>query len=112
MLLTCVLVSFICLIVRAEFEAGYYWLDYSGGPISENCLKLDVNSDVYVGQVYKKPYELLPASVRIQSPLATGNAYDVTYTSNKYVKIVCSQFPENFKWVRTNFSKYLSVPNL
>lgn len=59
--------------------SGYYWLDYRGGSISSNCLKLEDDSDEYVGQIYTKNCELFPTPITVIPPITAGVTYDVNY---------------------------------
>lgn len=68
---------------------GYYWVDYNGGDMPENALTVLSDSSDYVGQVYSKKYELLPATVRTSAPFASYNAYNKEFNTNQNIK-VCS----------------------
>lgn len=62
-------------------------MDYDGGPIPANALKIWDQGNDYVGQVYTKAYELLPATIRTYAPYANFNAYNKELTSNKNIKV-------------------------
>lgn len=67
--------------------SGYYWVDYNGGEMPRNALRVSDQSSDYVGQVYTKSYELLPATVRTSSPHATFNAYNKELSANQNIKV-------------------------
>ncbi|KAG5898897.1 hypothetical protein JTB14_000145 [Gonioctena quinquepunctata] len=95
-------------------ERDYYWLDYNGGKMHANALKIDANdpNSAYVGQVYTKEYELLPATVRQTPPFATFNAYNKELSSHQNIKVLCSQYKENFIWVKTTAQAGRTLTNL
>ncbi|XP_023021442.2 uncharacterized protein [Leptinotarsa decemlineata] len=108
------LISISVCLTSGSNEIGYYWLDYNGDKIPDNALRIDENdpNSPYVGQVYTKEYELLPATIRPTAPFATFTAYNKELSSDKNIKILCSQYKENFEWVRTSAQVYKSLPNL
>ncbi|KAK5638897.1 hypothetical protein RI129_013192 [Pyrocoelia pectoralis] len=82
---------------------GYYWRDYSGKTPSDAVIGgYDATeTPTYVGQVYKKNYELLPATFTLDCTNGITTAHGRVVYSDKNMKILCSAEPEKMKWYPT-----------
>lgn len=72
---------------RSFLFTGYYWIDYTGGPIPYNALKLQPDIYEFVGQVYNEKYGLMPATIRRNVPYAVFSAQNKEIITNKNVKV-------------------------
>ncbi|KAF5287607.1 hypothetical protein FQA39_LY15810 [Lamprigera yunnana] len=82
---------------------GYYWRDYYG-KIPSDAVQggLDKQGNpTYIGQVYIKGFELLPATIYKESKKAVTSAYNIRMEVDKDIKILCSDEKEGFEWRAT-----------
>ncbi|KAK4877867.1 hypothetical protein RN001_010373 [Aquatica leii] len=82
---------------------GYYWKEYFGD-IPHDAVKggTDKNGNpTYIGQVYSKEYELLPATIYYGCLTATASAYNKRLEFAKNIKILCSHDQSTVSWVAT-----------
>ncbi|KAF5289368.1 hypothetical protein FQR65_LT11879 [Abscondita terminalis] len=84
-------------------DYGYYWRDYVGH-IPPDAVEggLDKSGNpTYIGQVYTKQYELLPATIYSGCPFAVASAYNHRFEVDKNIKILCSNEQDKLAWVLT-----------
>ncbi|XP_063911333.1 uncharacterized protein LOC135128351 [Zophobas morio] len=97
--------------------ANYYWRDYFGTiPYDAIPVGKDHQGDNrYIGLVYNRGYELLPANVLPKEGIAQATAYTSVLNSTEYLKILCGPYKRAFVWFRVeNPSTFHSsnYPNL
>ncbi|KAF2897898.1 hypothetical protein ILUMI_08277, partial [Ignelater luminosus] len=82
---------------------GYYWRDYTGiiPPDAIEGGTDESGSPTYIGQVYIKEYELLPAIITRGCKTVITTAYGEERTSDKNTKILCARDKRKFEWVPT-----------
>ncbi|KAF2900132.1 hypothetical protein ILUMI_06050 [Ignelater luminosus] len=81
----------------------YYWRDYVG-IIPEDAIpggKDKAGVTTYIGQVYIKDRELLPATIYPGCKTARASAYNKELQTEKNVKILCGRHLEKYKWKTT-----------
>ncbi|KAJ3660741.1 hypothetical protein Zmor_005176 [Zophobas morio] len=80
--------------------ADYFWRDYFGTiPYDAVPAGKDHNGDNrYVGLVYIRGFELLPATILPKQGVAQTTAYSHVLTTSQHVKILCSPHKEAFEW--------------
>lgn len=67
---------------------GYYWVDYYGGKIPANAVKIDLTSAQYIGQVYTTNYGFTPAAVQSITPHAIFSLEDKELAENENIKVM------------------------
>ncbi|KAJ3617368.1 hypothetical protein MTP99_007097 [Tenebrio molitor] len=80
--------------------ADYYWRDYYG-TIPDDAVPAGKDSHghpLYVGLVYIRGFELLPATIFPKQEIARTTAYAHVLNTNQHVKILCSPHQEAFEW--------------
>ncbi|XP_031346333.1 uncharacterized protein LOC116173158 isoform X2 [Photinus pyralis] len=80
---------------------GYYWRDYSGKTPSDAVIGGydSFGRETYIGQVFKKDYDLLPATFTFDCTSGIATAHGRVLYVDKNMKILCSVEPELMKWV-------------
>ncbi|KAJ3660737.1 hypothetical protein Zmor_005173 [Zophobas morio] len=81
--------------------ADYYWRDYFGTiPYDAVPAGKDHNgNNRYIGLVYIRGFELLPATILPQQGVAQTTAYTHVLTTSQYVKILCSPYKAALEWI-------------
>ena len=82
---------------------GYYWRDFDGSiPQDAYPGGRDINNrSIYIGQVLSNNL-LIPAKIYYNKSKAFYEYAGKEYESEDNVKVLCTQQPENFKWIPTN----------
>ncbi|KAF2879110.1 hypothetical protein ILUMI_27058 [Ignelater luminosus] len=82
---------------------GYYWRDYTGEtPADALAGGTDVNGKpIYIGQIFNLRF-LIPAKIYENDKTAYYEYGGPEHSIKDNIKILCTQHPEHFKWVRTN----------
>lgn len=79
----------------------YYWRDYVGTiPLDAVAGGTDkAGKTTYIGQIFNKKFELLPATIYPGCKIARASAYNQFRESDTNVKILCSGRPQEFAWI-------------
>ncbi|KAK5641553.1 hypothetical protein RI129_010100 [Pyrocoelia pectoralis] len=90
------------IISRAWEVEGYYWRDFNGTvPSDAYPGGTDVTGKpIFIGQVFDK--YLIPAKIYSNDKQAYYEHGGSEYKATQHVKILCTQHPEQFEWIRTN----------
>ncbi|XP_063911331.1 uncharacterized protein LOC135128349 [Zophobas morio] len=82
--------------------ADFYWRDYFGTiPYDAVPAGKDRQGDNgYIGLVYNRGSELLPANVLPKEGIAQTTAHTSVINSTEYVKILCGPYKRAFVWIR------------
>ena len=83
--------------------SDHYWRDYTGR-IPDDAILAGNDKEglpIYVGQALFKQIGLLPATISPKSKSIQVTAWGEVFTSDKNIKILCSQNPHLYRWVPT-----------
>ncbi|KAF2905839.1 hypothetical protein ILUMI_00345 [Ignelater luminosus] len=103
-----IIVLFSCLLY-AEVQAkcrvmeGYYWRDFTG-EVPEDALPggTDTNGKpIFIGQVLQLGF-LIPVKIYLDNPTAYYEFERKEFPVTENIKILCTQYPEHFEWIRTS----------
>ncbi|KAB0803630.1 hypothetical protein PPYR_00600 [Photinus pyralis] len=95
--------------VEGAIETAYkdtqdhYWREYTG-LIPHDAFIAGTNRQglpIYIGQTFFKDAGLLPTTIDPNSSTIEATAWGKVLTTDKNVKILCSQNPGNYSWVPT-----------
>ncbi|XP_018570728.1 uncharacterized protein LOC108910568 [Anoplophora glabripennis] len=92
---------FSCIVCDMNYD--YYWRDYTG-EIPSDAVEggYDINrKTTYIGQVYVKHYGIIPVTIYPGKTSVTANIWGLHHLDS-YIKILCSPYKDNFKWVPAN----------
>ena len=118
-LVTCVfqymlfVISVTSLCQSIKNPVGYYWRDYLG-EIPSDAVAGGMNradKPTYIGQVYIKGVELLPATIRRNTLNATTSAHNKEIYANKNIKILCSNEIDKLTWIATKSNELHLLSN-
>ncbi|XP_031354150.1 uncharacterized protein LOC116178712 [Photinus pyralis] len=81
----------------------YYWREYVGEiPCDAIPGGFDKSGNpAYIGQMYHSKFGLLPATITKGSQKALASGGGSSFTSDTFVKILCSRHHDRYKWVPT-----------
>ncbi|KAK5641556.1 hypothetical protein RI129_010103 [Pyrocoelia pectoralis] len=92
---------------------GYCWREFYGEvpPDAVPGGQDRAGNPTYIGQVYGKDLELLPATIVRGSPIVTTTRTASAMQSDKNVKILCSNEQHKFKWIPTKYGDVHMLSN-
>ncbi|KAB0792993.1 hypothetical protein PPYR_12613 [Photinus pyralis] len=90
------------IISRAWEVEGYYWRDFNGTVPSDAYAGGSdaTGKPIYIGQVFDK--YLIPAKIYANDNKAYYEHGKSEYKATEHVKILCTQHPEQFEWIKTD----------
>lgn len=94
-----------CCVPTDDVE-GYYWRDYKG-EIPRDALAAGLDkegNELYVGQVLYRGY-LIPGRIN-GTDKKIYFIYDTEQSVTVYIKILCTQHPENYQWILTSSEEF------
>ncbi|RZB40658.1 uncharacterized protein BDFB_011470, partial [Asbolus verrucosus] len=94
----------------------YYWRDYHG-TLPNDAVLAGIDSQgqpVYIGLVYIRGFELLPATFYPVQGIARTTAYSSILEPTENIRILCSPHPEAFEWlsIQSKDLQYYTYLNL
>lgn len=95
-------------------EIDYYWRNYNGG-IPSDAVQAGLDKSgkpIYIGQGFFLNTGLIPGTLHAGSTNFKVTAVGIVFSTNKYVKILCSKHPNNFRWITVNYSDIALLTNV
>ncbi|KAK5641279.1 hypothetical protein RI129_009826 [Pyrocoelia pectoralis] len=85
----------------------YYWREYVG-EIPNDAIPggFDKSGNpTFIGQMYSAKFGLLPSTICNSSKQLLASGGGKSFTSDTFVKVLCSQHHERYKWIVTENAK-------